>query len=48
MTTILVTGATGTLGQMVAERLCDHLASEHAGGTVTFEEFLDRRHRHPA
>ncbi|MFJ3577831.1 SDR family oxidoreductase [Streptomyces rubiginosohelvolus] len=26
----------------------DHLAPEHAGGTVTFEEFLDRRHRHPA
>ncbi|KND32929.1 nucleoside-diphosphate sugar epimerase, partial [Streptomyces europaeiscabiei] len=26
----------------------DHLAPGHAVGTVTFEEFLDRRHRHPA
>ncbi|MFG3405214.1 hypothetical protein [Streptomyces sp. NPDC048142] len=26
----------------------DHPAPEHAVGTVTFEEFPDRRHRHPA
>ncbi|MEU4175432.1 SDR family oxidoreductase [Streptomyces sp. NPDC026589] len=26
----------------------DHLAPGHATGTVTFEEFLDHRHRHPA
>ncbi|MFI7289792.1 SDR family oxidoreductase [Streptomyces anulatus] len=26
----------------------DHLAPGHTVGTVTFEEFLDHRHRHPA